>query len=145
MVVQVTTVAAQGATSTGAKGVPALVDAADGTLQLPNLDAGGNLLVSDPTLVGVTGQGVASNEEIVAGLAAILSRLGFMDQANGATRVTIAAGTLPAVTTVSTVTGVTTVSTVTSQSQMSGISTIYDQYAQTQIGAGNIRARLTIS
>ena len=63
----------------------------------------------------------------------ILSRLGYADPTAGSTRVTIAAGTLPNVTTVGTVLAV------------GGYSAIYDQYSQMQIGAQGVRSRITIT
>ena len=86
-------------------------------------------LALDTTVEGVA----ESTEEVTQYLAAILSRLGFPDVAQGSLRVSIVNGT------------VTTVTTVTSVSQMSGFSTAYDQYGQMMAGASAIRNQIVVS
>lgn len=85
-------------------------------------------------------QEVAASEEVVALLQAVLSRLGYPDQASGALRVLITSGT------VSTVSTVTTVSTVSNITNIGGLSGIYDQHAQMAMTtAASIRNNISVS
>ena len=73
-------------------------------------------------------QEVAASEEVVMLLQAVLSRLGYPDQASGALRVLITSGT---------------VSTVTN---IGGLSAIYDQHAQMAMtNASAIRNQISVS
>lgn len=85
----------------------------------------------------------SSTEEVTQYLAAILSRLGYPDQANGSLRVSVL--TLPTLASVTTVTTVTTVSTVTNLAQVGGFSAAYDQYSQMMAGAYAIRQQIVVS
>lgn len=75
-------------------------------------------------------EAAASSEEVVALLHAILSRLGYPDQASGSLRVLITSGT---------------VTTVTNVSQHGGLSAIYDQHAAMLTGAATIRNQIAVS
>lgn len=86
----------------------------------------------------------SSTEEVVAVLQAILSRLGYPDQANGSLRVT-PTGTTAISGSLTTVTTVTTVATVTNQAQMGGLSAIYDQYSNMMMNAGVLRAQISVT
>lgn len=88
-------------------------------------------------------QEVAASEEVVALLQAVLSRLGYPDQASGSLRVLITSGTVNTVTTVTTVTTVGTVSNITN---VGGLSAIYDQHAQMAMtNASAIRNQISVS
>lgn len=87
-------------------------------------------------LDGTTAEGVEASEETVNLLEAILSRLGYPDQAQGALRVTAVAGTLPTVTTVSSVSNVVAIG---------GQNAIYDQYAAMLACGQANRNRITVS
>lgn len=79
-------------------------------------------------------QEVAASEEVVMLLQAVLSRLGYPDQASGALRVLITSGT------------VSTVSTVSNITNIGGLSGIYDQHAQMAMTtAASIRNNISVS
>ena len=82
-------------------------------------------------------QEVAASEEVVALLQAVLSRLGYPDQASGSLRVLITSGTVNTVSTVGTVSNITNVG---------GLSAIYDQHAQMAMtNASAIRNQISVS
>lgn len=111
------------------------------------------ILAADNTLVGdiakdSTLDTIAEQQEVITELqntvkyfANILAQLGFtVDPASGRMRITVEAGTLPAVTTVTTVSTVSTVTNIAQFGTISTAGTVFDIMQNTW--ANNIRGRI---
>lgn len=75
-------------------------------------------------------------------LSQILSRLGYLDQSQGAMRVTTMTGSI--ISTVTAVTTVTTVSTLSNITSVGGVLASNDQYVQGYLAYGQNRSRITV-